>query len=108
MNIVAMGQSAFLPGFGLAGLRTVEATAATLAARIDEQADAAIIILEEELFMRLPADMRDALETRTRPVVIVMARDPAAEDARVGRMITGIMGIDPSMIVLRGERGASR
>jgi vacuolar-type H+-ATPase subunit F/Vma7 len=94
MELVVIGTTGFLPGFALAGVRkTVLADASEVMRSVEKHHDS-IIILDERLASALPQQQREMLETSTRPVVITLAKDGAAQEARLRRAIMNTLGVD--------------
>lgn len=98
MNVVAMGTANFLPGFDLAGIRTIEASANTAMELFSQQKGIAIIIMEDSIVATLTEKDRMALETSIDPVVIVLSRDASVSARRVDRLISSTIGIDPKIL----------
>jgi vacuolar-type H+-ATPase subunit F/Vma7 len=95
MEIVVIGATSFLPGFALAGVRkTILATKNSVLEQVEQHHDAGIIILDETLLADVAQAKRDELETRIKPVVIVLARDGANQKLRLRRAIMNTLGVD--------------
>lgn len=94
MELVVIGTTGFLPGFALAGVRKTVLCGADDVMRNIEQHQESIIILDERLAAALPPQQRETLETSVRPVVITLAKDGAAQEARLRRAIMNTLGVD--------------
>lgn len=94
MELVAIGTTAFLPGFALSGVQhTVLASKADVMEKVKEQAEAGIIMLEEELITDITPAQRQELETSTKPVIIFLGKSNAQEE-RLRRSIINTLGVD--------------
>ncbi|HIH24322.1 TPA: hypothetical protein HA251_04780 [Candidatus Woesearchaeota archaeon] len=97
-GVVAMGRADFLPGFGLAGIRTIEASPSTAMELFSQEKNAAIIIMEDSIVASLTAKERMTIEMSTEPAVILLSRDATMYARRLDRLISSTIGIDPKII----------
>jgi V/A-type H+/Na+-transporting ATPase subunit F len=94
MTLVAIGTTEFLPGFALAGVRkTILADSQTVLARIEENRNAALIIVDEKLLAALSPVAREQLELSITPIIIVLGQDDASTQ-RLRQNIRETIGAD--------------
>jgi vacuolar-type H+-ATPase subunit F/Vma7 len=94
MELVAIGSTAFLPGFALAGVqKTVLASPKDIMEKVKECNDAGIILLEEELLTDITTAQRQTLEISTNPVIIFLGRTNNQEE-RLRKAIINTLGVD--------------
>lgn len=87
-------------GFGLAGLAALSAAdggqAATLLARLADDPEVGVVLVEEALFDALPEATREALERRALPVVIPFPgprrEEAPAPEARLVELLRRAIG----------------
>ncbi len=95
MELLAIGTSAFLPGFALAGVKTVLATSAQSALSHARAAPkGTLLIIEESLVKDVAPQDRAWLETNTDPIIITISADDTAQADRMRRAIRGTLGVD--------------
>jgi len=95
MDLVAIGSSAFLPGFALAGVETVMAHNSSETLSIARSAKpGSILIIDEPLVRDAAPQDRAWLETSADPIIITIGVDDAQSD-RLRRAIRDTLGIDP-------------
>ncbi len=95
MEMLAIGSSAFLPGFALAGVRTALVTDGTQAIARARQTDPEwLVIVEEALVRDAPQPDRAWLETSLRPLIISIGVEDSAQQQRLRRAIRNTLGVD--------------
>lgn len=93
-SIIALGKSEFLLGFRLAGIHTVEA-----ASPKDDfehwlaEPNLGIIITEEETMQQLPANFRESVEARIKPITVIVSTD-ATSNETLRMKIKKSIGVD--------------
>ena len=90
-ELTAIGTSRFLPGFALAGVRTVLAGDDVIE-KIRECEG--IVVVEERLLAGLEGGMREELSTSIEPIIIPLSDEGSDEIARLKRLVKDTLGVD--------------
>ena len=95
MELAVVGSSKFVTGFRLAGVRKIHVPAAdTMENKINEvlqDKDIGILVLHNEVFMRLPLSLRKRLSESVAPVVIPIGKE---EEIELRDRIKQAVGVD--------------
>ncbi len=93
-KIIAIGKSEFTVGFRLAGIETIDAK--DTKEEFEKAAaspEVGIIITDEQTMNELPLFYREIVESRVRPVTVVVSTD-AASNETLRKKIKKAIGVD--------------
>jgi vacuolar-type H+-ATPase subunit F/Vma7 len=94
-QLVVIASSGLSAGFGLAGVRVVEAAsgqdAAREIARVADAPDAGVVIIEEPLYREIPEDVRRGFTRSPVPVVIPVPGPDWASEVTAHEYIVEIL-----------------
>lgn len=93
-KIIALGTSEFLLGFRLAGIHTIEArNPLEDFEKYSADPHVGILITDEQTMQQLPVFYREQVESKVRPVTVVVSTDSASNET-LRKQIKKSIGVD--------------